>query len=334
MALIEVLRFPHQILRQQCEPVDAITDDVLKLIDDMVETMYSYKGVGLAAPQVGVAQNIIVLDVGQGLVSLINPEISFSEGTEAKEEGCLCLPDLSVTVERRERIQIKGIEMEVCRGEVIGLAGMEGSGQQLFLRALSGLVRPVNGEVIIDGKKMTGMAYHAFQKEGIYYVPAARLEEGLISGFSLTDHVVLVEKQEGFFIKKEIYQTTAQRKISEFNIHGDPTTLVEELSGGNQQRASLALLRSPHSVLLLEHPMRGLDIESSIDIWNRLKDYCRKGTTIFFTSSDLEEIMRYSDRILVFFGGKVSKPLEAEGISVDQLGQMIGGKGFEKEKAN
>jgi peptide deformylase len=142
MALIEVLRFPHQILRQQCEPVAAITDDVLKLIDDMVETMYSYKGVGLAAPQVGVAQNIIVLDVGQGLVSLINPEISLSEGAVAKEEGCLCLPDLSVTVERRERIQIKGIDR---KGNPVIL---EADG--LLARALQHEIDHLHGTLIID----------------------------------------------------------------------------------------------------------------------------------------------------------------------------------------
>jgi len=142
MALIEVLRFPHPILRQQCEPVAAITDDVLKLIDDMVETMYSYKGVGLAAPQVGVAQNIIVLDVGQGLVSLINPEISSSEGTEAKEEGCLCLPDLLVTVERRERIQIKGNDR---KGNPVTF---EADG--LLARALQHEIDHLNGTLIID----------------------------------------------------------------------------------------------------------------------------------------------------------------------------------------
>ena len=226
------------------------------------------------------------------------------------------------------RLQIKGINLQVCKGEVVGLAGMEGSGQQLFLRALAGLIRPVNGEVIIDGKNMTSRSYHNFQRAGVYYVPAARLEAGLIAGFTLTDHVVLIEKQNGFFINKGSYLTTVQQKIKDFNIRGSPDSLVEELSGGNQQRASLALLRSPQSVLLLEHPMRGLDVESTIDIWERLRDYCRKGTSIFFTSSDLEEIMRYSDKILVFFGGKVSSPLEADGVTVDQLGQMIGGKGF------
>jgi ABC-type uncharacterized transport system ATPase subunit len=226
------------------------------------------------------------------------------------------------------RLQIKDINLQVCRGEIIGLAGMEGSGQQLFLRALAGLVVPVSGEIGVDGKLMNRKSYHNFQKAGVYYVPAARLEEGLISGFSLTEHVVLVEDQKGFFIKTETHRLAAQNKIKNFSIHGKPESLVEQLSGGNQQRVSLALLRSPQSVLLLEHPMRGLDMESAIDIWNKLRDHCRQGSSLFFTSSDLEEILRYSDRILVFFGGKVSKALDAEKMSVEQLGQMIGGKGF------
>ena len=142
MSVIEVVRFPHQILRQQCEPVTTITDEIIKLVDDMAETMYSYKGVGLAAPQIGVAQNVIVLDIGQGLISLINPEISVSEGTEAKEEGCLCLPDLSVTVERSERIQIKGIDR---KGNPVTI---EADG--LLARALQHEIDHLHGTLIID----------------------------------------------------------------------------------------------------------------------------------------------------------------------------------------
>jgi simple sugar transport system ATP-binding protein len=138
-----------------------------------------------------------------------------------------------------------------------------------------------------------------------------------------------VEDQIGFFIKAETHRLTAQKKIDDFSIHGKPNSLVEQLSGGNQQRVSLALLRAPQSVLLLEHPMRGLDIESAIDIWEKLREYCRQGSALFFTSSDLDEVMRYSDRILVFFGGKVSQPLKSEKMSIELLGQMIGGKGFE-----
>jgi simple sugar transport system ATP-binding protein len=100
------------------------------------------------------------------------------------------------------------------------------------------------------------------------------------------------------------------------------------LSGGNQQRALLALLRTPLSLLLLEHPTRGLDIESTIYIWSKLKERCREETSILFISSDLDEILHYSDRILVFFAGKVSQSLNATETTVDDLGQLIGGKGW------
>jgi general nucleoside transport system ATP-binding protein len=226
------------------------------------------------------------------------------------------------------RLNIRNIDLSICRGEIIGLAGMEGSGQQLFLRTLAGLVVPVSGDLQVNGRSMKKQSFHDFQKAGIYYVPAARLEEGLISGFTITDHVILVEDQQGFFINPATHHMAAQGKIKNFNIRGNPDSLVEQLSGGNQQRASLALLRSPTSLLLLEHPMRGLDLESAIDIWEKLREYCRNGSALIFTSSDLEEIMRYSDRVLVFFGGRVSQPLDAEGITVEKLGQMIGGKGF------
>jgi ABC-type uncharacterized transport system ATPase subunit len=85
-------------------------------------------------------------------------------------------------------------------------------------------------------------------------------------------------------------------------------------------------------LLLLEHPTRGLDIESSMWIWGKLKERCKNGTAIIFISSDLDEILTYSDEILVFFGGKVSQLLKADQTSVHQLGELIGGKGWEVEQ--
>ena len=122
----------------------------------------------------------------------------------------------------------------------------------------------------------------------------------------------------------------AQSRIAAFNIRGTPVSTVESLSGGNQQRALLALLRDPLNLLLLEHPTRGLDIESAIDIWSKLKERCKQGTSILFISSDLEEILQYSDRVLVFFSGKVTLPLEAAALTTEALGQLIGGKGWEE----
>ncbi len=240
-------------------------------------------------------------------------------------ENVLSISDLGI---EDARTTINGINLDVCSGEVIGLAGMEGSGQRLFLKALSGLVRPTHGRITLEGKQLTGKPYSSFLNSGVTYVPAARLEEGLIPGLTLTEHFILAEEQTGFLINYEKAEALTVKRIKEYSVRGQPSSQVEQLSGGNQQRALLALLRTPLRVILLEHPTRGLDIESSIWIWNTLKERCRQGTSIIFISSDLEEILQYSDRVLVFFGGKISQPIDANQTNSEQLGQMIGGKGL------
>lgn len=226
------------------------------------------------------------------------------------------------------RLRIKNVDLDLRAGEVIGLAGMEGSGQGMFIRACAGLAHSVGGKVFLKGQDLTGKSYHAYKKEGVNFLPAARLEEGLVPGLSLTDHFVLAEQPKGIFIDKVAGQKLAEDRIKSFNIRGTPASTVESLSGGNQQRAELALLQSPLSLILLEHPTRGLDIESVIYIWSKLKERCKQGASIIFISSDLEEVLQYSDRVLVFFSGKVSPPIDAATTSVEQLGQLIGGKGW------
>ena len=228
------------------------------------------------------------------------------------------------------RIRIENVNLTVREGEVIGLAGMEGSGQQHLLRACAGLVRPVGGEIWVDGHNLTGKSYHTFMQHGVAYLPAARLEEGLVPTLSLMEHFVLAREQTGLVIDRQEARRITEEAIAEFNIRGYPELPVEALSGGNQQRTLLALLRPGLRLLLLEHPTRGLDMESAIWVWQKLKERCRQGTAIFFMSSDLEELLHYSDRILVFFGGKVSPPLDAAHTTVEQLGQLIGGRGFDK----
>ena len=231
------------------------------------------------------------------------------------------------------RLPIEDVNFNLKKGEIIGLAGMEGSGQGLILRALAGIIRPAGGHIWIhsdDGSKkdLVGKHYFDFKNSGISFLPADRMAEGLIAGLSLKEHFILAEKQKGFFIDKQSSDTLTAERIQDFNIKGFPETTVEALSGGNQQRAELALLRSPLRLLLLDHPTRGLDIESSMYIWSKMKQRCVEGASVIFISSDLDEVVQYSDRILVFFGGKVSKPFDASTVTVDQLGQLIGGKGW------
>ena len=257
---------------------------------------------------------------------MFGKEITLGARQVAERHGCVLeLNNLSI---EDARLRLKEVNFEVEGGEVIGLAGLEGSGQGAFLRACAGIVRPVGGSVKLRGRDLTGKSYHMYKRNGVEFLPAARLEEGLIPGLSLTEHFILAEKSKGVFINRERGVREAQSKIASFNIKGTPAHTVESLSGGNQQRALLSLLRDPLSLVLVEHPTRGLDIESVIYIWGKLKERCRKGTAIVFISSDLEEILQYSDRVLVFFSGKISQPLDASTTSVEQLGELIGGKGW------
>ncbi len=225
------------------------------------------------------------------------------------------------------RLSMAGVTLQVRGGEAIGLAGLEGSGQRQFLRACAGLNRMGHGRITVAGREMTGRAYTEFLTAGVAYVPAGRLDEALIPGLTLTEHAGLADRHPTFFVDWPAAARSAARRIHEFNIRGTPQTQVQELSGGNQ-RAILSLLPDQLTVLLIEHPTRGLDVESTQDVWTRLLERSRKGVAIVFSSSDLDELQEHSDRILVFFEGRVSAPLDARQSTVEQLGELIGGAGF------
>ncbi|MGA9532668.1 MAG: ATP-binding cassette domain-containing protein [Anaerolineales bacterium] len=248
----------------------------------------------------------------------------------AKERVELGEPALELHNVRVEtgRMQLRGIELAMRQGEVIGIAGMEGSGQQLLLQVCAGLLPAVDGQIMHCGRDMTGQPYRRFLAEGIAYLPASRMEQGLFPGMTLTEHFILHAPPAGMMIDWKAGEQSTREHIRRFNIRGRPDSTVESLSGGNQQRALLALLDTQLSALLMEHPTRGLDMESAMWVWSTLKERCRQGTSILFTSADLDEILHYSDRIVVFFGGELSEPLSASETTVEQLGQLIGGKGF------
>jgi len=146
MAVLEIKKYPETVLKERAMSVDSITGLHQRLIDDMVETLYAAPGVGLAAPQVGISERIIVIDTGKGEVSmliiLINPEIIEKEGSIESEEGCLSLPGLSLTLRRAERVVVKGLDRE---GKEIRI---EGTG--LLGRALQHEIDHINGTLILD----------------------------------------------------------------------------------------------------------------------------------------------------------------------------------------
>ena len=125
MAIREIVKYPHPILKKRCEEVDRIDDELRTLIRDMIETMYSANGVGLAACQVGVPRRIVVLDVSpmdpeKDLFVMINPEVITDEGEVDSEEGCLSVPECTEKVKRKAKVCVKGLSPAGKEIEVTG----------------------------------------------------------------------------------------------------------------------------------------------------------------------------------------------------------------------
>jgi simple sugar transport system ATP-binding protein len=259
------------------------------------------------------------------LVEMMFGKILTEAQPQAVAPGPVVLRLDAVTISERGMSTVDLTEA-VCASEVVGLAGLEGSGQRTFLRACIGMVEPDRGRVSVGDRDLTGRGLDAFLDAGVHFMPAGRLEEGLVSGLTVAEHVALVAGTGRFVIDWGSATEEAQRRIERFSIRGSPSTPADALSGGNQQRLLLSLLPADLRLLLMEHPTRGLDIESADWVWTQLLERRRAGTAMVFASADLDELLRYSDRILVFFAGRVLRTLDARATNGEELGRLIGGK--------
>ncbi len=142
MSEFEVIKYPHSVLRQTCEKIENIDDEIIRIAQEMAEAMYRFQGIGLAAPQVGISKQLIVLDVGEGLITLINPEITIVEGTARMEEGCLCLPQITVDVERKACAQVQGVDLD---GRPLSF-----DAEDLLARCFQHEIDHLDGKLIID----------------------------------------------------------------------------------------------------------------------------------------------------------------------------------------
>ncbi len=142
MALRNIVKEGDEVLRKKCRPVDKIDDRILTILDDMAETLYDSGGVGLAAPQVGILRRIVVIDIGEGLIELINPEITETEGEISDSEGCLSIPGKYGEVVRPARVKVKALDR---RGEEVTYEGTE-----LLARAFCHEIDHLDGILYID----------------------------------------------------------------------------------------------------------------------------------------------------------------------------------------
>jgi general nucleoside transport system ATP-binding protein len=227
---------------------------------------------------------------------------------------------------RGGRSGLRDCTFQAREKEIIGLAGLEGSGQSVFLRTAAGLTRPRSGTVRFRRENMTGRDFHRFSEKGLAFLPADRLEEGLVRELTLAEHFAIQDEKQGFFLNRGRATEKARRKIEKFNIIGRADSTAESLSGGNQQRLLLSFLPQNPNLLLLENPTRGLDLESAQWVWRHLQAFCETGTGIVFSSSELDEILMVAHRVLVFFNGRIVKEVKADQTDVNALGRALAGK--------
>lgn len=226
-------------------------------------------------------------------------------------------------------VRLRGVSLDIPAGASVGLAGMEGSGQQVLLRLLAGSLPPTGGAIRVGGTDLTGAAMRRFRDAGVEYLPADRLSDGVIGSFSLQEHFALLRPASERLVNPQAALESAKAAIAAYNIKATPSTPIASLSGGNQQRAMLALVPPDARGILLDQPTRGLDVASSQVVWEKMHARRTQGASVVFASADLDEILENSDFVLVFFAGKLSPLLPRASLDFARLAELIGGIGFD-----
>ena len=212
--------------------------------------------------------------------------------------------------------EFEAVDFVLRRGEILGLAGLVGAGRSELAQTIFGIRVPAAGEIRIDGEEVTINSPHAAMERGIFYVPEERRSQGLILPFSIKNNITLsiLDRIARFGFVPRSEQQTADRFAEGLSIRGASITdPVSRLSGGNQQKVVLAksLAREP-SILLLDEPTRGVDVGAKSEIYRLIDDLAKEGKAILFISSELEEVLSMSDRILVMREGSLTGEFKRE----------------------
>jgi ABC-type sugar transport system ATPase subunit len=212
--------------------------------------------------------------------------------------------------------EFEDVNFALRRGEILGLAGLVGAGRSELAQTIFGIRVPEAGEIRIDGEEVRIQSPHAAMERGIFYVPEERRSQGLILPFSIKNNITLsiLDRISRFGFVPRTERQTADRFAEGLSIRGGRITdPVSRLSGGNQQKVVLAksLAREP-SILLLDEPTRGVDVGAKSEIYRLIDDLAKEGKAILLISSELEEVLSMSDRILVMREGSLTGEFKRE----------------------
>lgn len=255
-----------------------------------------------------------------------------TQRTEGKA-GDLLLSVQNVYVPgERELSKLRGLSLDIYKGEILGIAGVDGNGQQELVEALTGL-RPVErGRVLFREREIQNLSPLAIRERGISHIPEDRNTRGLNRVFTVEENLIGVSFRKAPFSKGirldfSAIRNHAEEMISRFDIRpSEPSISARNFSGGNAQKIVLAReIDLDAALLIASQPTRGVDIGSIETIRNILNSVKKTGTAVLLVSADLEEILALSDRIAVMYEGKITGILNAKDATEENVGLLMAG---------
>lgn len=339
------------------EPTAVLTPQEIKeLIDIMHSLVKEGKSIILITHKLKeimeVCDRCTVIRKGEGIgtvnVSETNPtelaslmvgrEVSFStEKTKADpKETFLSIKDLHVKDARGVKM-VKGLNLDVRAGEIVGLAGVDGNGQSELIEAITGLRKSEKGSIHLHDKTITNLTPRKVTQSGVSHIPQDRHKFGLVLDYPIGENIVLQSyyqepySKKGVMNFKNIYEK-AKALIKEYDVRTpDAYTPARALSGGNQQKAIIGreVDRSP-DLIIAAQPTRGLDVGAIEFIHKKLIEERDKGRAVLLLSFELDEIMNLSDRIAVMFDGQIIADVKPEETDEQNLGLLMAGNSTEK----
>ena len=228
---------------------------------------------------------------------------------------------------------VRGLDLQVRRGEIVGIAGIDGNGQMEMVEVITGLRKGTAGQVLVNGTDVFNKPPRFGFVHGVSSIPADRQKHGLVLDFSIEDNLILQNYEEDPFAKNSILQrepifTHASQSIGNFDIRpsGSEKRPAGTLSGGNQQKVIIAReVQNDKDLLIAVNPTRGLDVGAIEYVHKYIVEQRNKGKAVLLVSFELDEIMSLSDTIKVIFDGQIVDSIPGKDANENDLGLMMAG---------
>ncbi|EPZ44160.1 ABC transporter ATP-binding protein [Alicyclobacillus acidoterrestris] len=308
--------------------------DEVKEISDRVTVMRAGKTVDSVRTADATPQDLANMMVGREVVLRIQKEVA-KPGAPV-----LQLEDVKVR-DKAKNLRVKGITLELRRGEILGLAGIDGNGQFELADAIAGLLRPEDGRIIFDGHDITHLTPAQRTERGIAYVPQDRHADGLVLEFDLVENTILRDFHKrpyssGGILRRKPAEDYTKRLIEAFDVRPpQPARKASELSGGNQQKVILAREVSRDPIMLIAaQPTRGLDVGAIEGIHRQLVRLRDEGKGVLLVSLEMDEILSLSDRIAVIHDGRIVDVIPGDTATREQIGLLMTGSRTNSEVAS